>query len=237
MVSIAMTCSHDGSADILHTRYWEVLLRFGKICGVEVAPVILPMDTDEGYLRWAAEHFDGFLFTGGADLDPVLFGETNEKGLSEDITPERDTLECTLGKLVAENGKPALGICRGIQSMNVAIGGSLWQDIHSQCCLQDHVLKDENGKPHHKVYVNGWLADLLGRTEIETNSYHHQSIKCVPVGAEILAHTEDGLPEAFALREHPFYVGFQWHPEIDPDWVSERIFVKFLRTVQAQKQN
>ncbi len=231
MVSIAITSMRNGSADILEKRYWEVLQRFGKACGVDVAPVILPMDTEEDYLRWAADHFDGFLFTGGADLDPVLFGETNEHGLSNGITPVRDELECVLGKLVAENGKPALGICRGIQSMNVAIGGSLWQDIYSQC-QTTHMTKDENGKPHHTVYVNGWLAELLGKTKIETNSYHHQSIKCVPSGAEILAHSEDGLAEAFGLREHPFYVGFQWHPEIDPDWISERIFTKYLLTVQ-----
>lgn len=235
MVSIAMTCCRSGSADILEKRYWDALLRFGKVCGVDVAPVILPMDTEEDYLRWAAEHFDGFLFTGGADLDPVLFGETNEHGLSDGITPVRDKLECTLGKLVADNGKPAFGICRGIQSMNVAIGGSLWQDIHSQCCLTEHLYKDEIGRPRHTVQVNGWLADILGTTEIVTNSYHHQSVKCIPAGAEMLAHTADGVIEAFALRDHPFYAGVQWHPEVEPDWISERIFVRFLLAVQNRK--
>jgi len=233
VISIAMTASRNGSADTLQIRYWEALVRFGNACGIEVAPFTLPLYADETYIGWCAEHFDGFLFTGGVDLDPVLYGETNDAGLTKDITPARDTFEMLLGRAVIRTGKPTLGICRGIQSMNVAAGGSLWQDIHSQCCLQEHSPHDENDKPRHTVYVNGRLADILGASVVETNSYHHQSLKEVPTGADILAHAHDGVVEAFALRDHPYYLGVQWHPELDPDGVSEKLFTDFIRTVKA----
>ena len=236
MISIAMTCSRNGSADVMQTRYWEALVRFGNACGIDVAPFVLPQHTDEKYIHWCLEHFDGFLFSGGVDLDPVLYGETNDAGLSKDISPARDGFELALGKAVIESGKPALGICRGIQSMNVAAGGSLWQDIHSQWCLAEHCPKDENDKPRHTVHVNGRLAEILGTDTVETNSYHHQSLKIVPAGADILAHAHDGVVEAFALRNHPYYLGVQWHPELDPDWVSEKIFTDFLQTVLSLKK-
>ena len=233
MISIAMTASRNGSADSVQIRYWDALVRFGKACGVEVAPFVLPLYTDENYIRWCAGHFDGFLFTGGVDLDPVLYGETNESGRTAEITPARDSFEMALGKVLIEAGKPTLGICRGIQSMNVAAGGSLWQDIHSQICPGEHCVKNENDKPRHTVHLTGRLADIVGASTVETNSYHHQAIKCVVPGADILAHAHDGIPEAFALRNHPYYLGVQWHPELDPDWVSEKIFIDFIRTVQS----
>lgn len=236
LISIAMTCSRNGSADTLQIRYWNALVHFGKACGIDVAPVTLPLITDDTYISWCAEHFDGFLFTGGVDLDPVLYGETNDAGLSKDITPDRDTFEMKLGKAVIAAGKPTLGICRGIQAMNVAAGGSLWQDIHSQCCLGEHCPKDENDKPRHTVSLNGRLAEIIGCSSVETNSYHHQSVKEVPAGADILAHTSDGVVEAFALRNHPYYLGVQWHPELDPDWVSEKIFTDFIKTVRMNQK-
>ncbi|MBR5446457.1 MAG: gamma-glutamyl-gamma-aminobutyrate hydrolase family protein [Clostridia bacterium] len=236
MVSIALTCSTNGTADISQTRYWNALVQFGNACGIKVAPFILPQYADEDYAAWCMEHFDGFLFTGGVDLDPVLYGETNDADLSKDISPARDAFELVLGKAVLASGKPAFGICRGIQSMNVAAGGSLWQDIHSQFCSGEHCTKDENGATHHMVHVNGRLAQILGTDMVETNSYHHQSLKIVPAGADILAHAHDGIVEAFALRTHPYYFAVQWHPELNPDWVSEKLFTDFIRTVETLKK-
>ncbi len=239
MLRIAMTCSVGNDTNFVHPRYWHVLVKAGERLGMAVAPVILPLYTDDAYLRWCAENYDGLLFTGGTDLDPTTYGETNEKGLSADIIPDRDTVELTLGRYALQLGIPSLGICRGIQSMNVAAGGSLWQDIHSQICVHGKhcTVPEGSPTPRHDVTVRGALAEVLGQTEVNTNSYHHQAVKTVGPRMEILAHSWDGVVEAIAKKDHPYYVGIQWHPEIFPDHHSEKIFDWFVRAVAANKKN
>jgi len=235
MLQIAITCSQNDDSLYLFPRYWEVLLRFAKVSGVSVAPVLLPFHADPAYLNWCADQYDGFLITGGSDLDPALYGETNDLELSKNIHPERDRFEMTLLPILAKRNKPVLGICRGVQAMAVALGGTLWQDIHSQLCQAPHAVRDENEKTHHTVRVYGRLAEILETDLLSTNSYHHQAIKTVPDSIEILAHCEDGVVEALALREHPYFMGLQWHPEKDPDAYSEKLFVDFLHHAAALK--
>ncbi len=236
MLRIAITCSMGQDTNFIHPRYWNVLVKASERLGVQVAPFMIPLYTDETYVRWCAENFDGLLFTGGGDVDPVTYGETNERGLSDGLVPARDAVELPLGRFAAELGVPSLGICRGIQSMNVALGGTLWQDIHSQICVHGaHCVSPGEGiPPKHNVVVRGLLAEIIGQTDIVTNSYHHQAVKTVGPGVDILAHSADGVVEAIQLRNHPFFLGTQWHPEILPDWISERIFDKFIAAVAAR---
>ena len=231
MIKIAFTCSGAGGdkSSLLH-RYWTPLAALDK----SVCPVALPLYDDDAYLDWCAAEYDGFVFTGGTDLDPVWYGETNDEGLSTEIDPLRDRFELGLARRLLSSDRPVLGICRGIQTLCVAAGGTLWQDIHSEYGLYPHRDVDENGLPHHTVHLYGRLRDIVGTDTVETNSYHHQSPKMPGENMDICARHRDGLIESIMLRDHPFFLGLQWHPEINPDWVSERIFARFLEACREK---
>lgn len=162
-----------------------------------------------------AEALDALVLTGGSDVWPGSYGESalrpeweGERARDEH---ERALLEAFLAK-----GKPVLGVCRGLQLINVALGGSLHQDIPT--CVpgaarhRDQASYDRN---EHGVIVEGtWLSGVLGATEGRVNSVHHQAIARLAPGLEIEARcTEDGLIEAIRSPSHRFLVGVQWHPE------------------------
>ena len=187
--------------------------------GVEAAgglPVVIPYLQDEATVRSLAERLDGLLLAGGEDVSPLLYGEQPHLGLGE-VIPERDELELRLVKAVMNLDKPVLGICRGIQLLNVALGGNLYQDLprewagdisHSQRARRNHL--------SHRVRLEAGsrLHALLGEgTELLCNSYHHQAVKDLAPGLTPVAWDDDGLVEAFELQGDSFVVGVQWHPE------------------------
>ncbi|MBI2216720.1 MAG: gamma-glutamyl-gamma-aminobutyrate hydrolase family protein [Candidatus Rokubacteria bacterium] len=159
---------------------------------------------------------DGLLLTGGADVDPARWGEERHPA-TYDVSPARDALEIELVSSALEDQVPLFAVCRGVQVLNVALGGSLWQDIPTDLPGSlVHSQKEAREQPTHAVKVSGDsdLATIVGRREIQVNSFHHQALKHLGRGLREVARAPDGIIEAIELPDAPTPVfGVQWHPE------------------------
>lgn len=160
-------------------------------------------------------HLDGILLTGGSDVDPRYFGEEPLPQTGE-ITPDRDEFEIKLSKLVLKRNIPILAICRGIQVLNIAAGGTIYQDINTQCIKP---IKHNQNAPRwydsHEISIgkNTKLYDILGIDNLRVNSFHHQAIKNTAKNFIINAKSSDGIIEGIESVVHKFALGVQWHPE------------------------
>lgn len=232
MLKIALTCSTEPKNYYIRTRYTRVLLQFAQEAGVKILPVVLPIVEQPEVIRRYAEEFDGFIFTGGDDLDPASYGEEVLPACGE-IAVERDAFELALLKEVTALKKPVFGICRGLQVMNVFCGGTLWQDFPSQRPTETpHCEKDERAATHHPVHTEGSLRELLGAEWVSTNSYHHQAVKKLGENLRALAYSTEGYVEALEHTELPFFRAVQWHPELDPDEISRVLYEAFFREMK-----
>jgi len=167
---------------------------------------------------------DAFLMTGGTDVDPIHFGEANE-GLSKGIDQRLDKLDQQITQYAVKSKKPLLGICRGVQTINVFLGGSLHQDLGS---LNESHQKIASG---HVVHIKPHPLFNLPST-IEVNSYHHQAIKDVAPGLEVIGQHEDGTVEMVIHQTLPIFA-VQWHPEIDGESpYSKMIFEAFFKLIE-----
>jgi putative glutamine amidotransferase len=199
-------------------------------------------------LRELYELLDGLLLTGGEDVMPERYGEPVAHPSVESV-PERDAVEFRLLEWALADGLPVFAVCRGIQVLNVALGGSLYQDLatdfrvdvgHDQARLEPPVPRVQ---PSHVVTVRAgsFLAGLVGEGEIRVNSMHHQGIKALAPPLVPVAHAPDGLVEAVeagAPAPSAFLVGVQWHPEelaLGGDPASHRLFDAFV-TAAAKRQ-
>jgi putative glutamine amidotransferase len=161
---------------------------------------------------------DGLLLSGGSDLDPGYYGEEPVPELGVTV-PERDAFEMALLEHALRRGMPIFGICRGMQILNVALGGTLYQDLPSQ--LGKGVLKHWQDKPKwqsaHEVEVRegSWIREVTNSRFVEVNSYHHQGIKDLAGGLVVSARSSDGVVEAIESRDFSkrWIVGVQWHTE------------------------
>lgn len=181
-------------------------------------PVILPAgETD---LQAILDMVDGLIFSGGSDLDPALYGDTEVHEKTYGIDPERDSFELGLMELAYAQDKPFLGICRGIQTMNVALGGTLIQDvptaIESDVEHRQQAIGKSPTDTSHSVQVadGSVLAGILDATTVETNSYHHQAVGIPAPGVEVIATSADGVIESIVAPDRQFALGVQWHPEM-----------------------
>ena len=178
-------------------------------------PVLLPNNLDVSTVEEIAAGLDGFLLSGGGDVDPVLFGQRATAQLGA-VTPRRDDFELALTRYILnETDKPVLGICRGIQVMNVAMGGTLHIDLPSEGKLcHSLTMYPRNVRTHHvNVVPETRMEEIMGR-EGRVNSFHHQAIRevadCFAVSA---LSGDDNVIEAVELPGDRFVVGVQWHPE------------------------
>ena len=218
--------------DLQRESWWMLP---GYMQGVEQAgglPVMLPLTSDDAELEQLADSCDGFLLTGGQDPEPWRYGEERLAACGES-SPERDEMEARLLPMLLERDKPLLGICRGHQFLNIAFGGTLWQDLPSQRPSGvDHHQTPPYDRPVHRVDIveGSPLFELLGVRELEVNSYHHQAVKELAPGLEAMAWSEDGLAEALRLPGARFAWGLQWHPEFSykVDEASRKIFAAFV---------
>lgn len=176
-------------------------------------PVVLPLDLSEEDAERIVETCDGFLFTGGQDVSPSLYGMEDATGTIVS-SPERDQLEALLLSKALEADKPIMGICRGLQFINAFLGGTLWQDLPSQ---HPSEIVHRQGKPYgvptHQVKLSGDLQTLLGKDILEVNTLHHQAVKDLGNGLIPMAVAPDGLIEAVQMTGNRFVWAVQWHPE------------------------
>ena len=191
--------------------YMKALEQAGAI------PVMLPLCTDKNDLGQLMEHIDGILFTGGHDVNPALYGEEriSECGI---VCGERDKMESILFQMGLEKDIPMFGICRGIQFINAMCGGSLYQDLPLQRpTATEHHQTPPYDIPVHRVDISQGtpLYKLLKVKELQVNSYHHQAIRVLGDGLEVMAVSEDGLVEAVYMPAKKFVWAVQWHPEFN----------------------
>ncbi len=208
----------------------------GYVEGVEGAsglPVVLPNSGDPAHAPCYLERIDGLLLTGGDDLHPRLFGEAPHPRL--DLVDERrDRFEIALLLAARERRMPVFGICRGIQVMNVALGGDLYQDLPSQAASEvGHAQRTLDEGPWHEIDVRRGtrLAEILGEARTAVNSYHHQACRRVAEGLSVTATAPDGVVEALEDPGQPFFLGVQWHPEVlegGAAATSGRLFAAFV---------
>ncbi len=202
-------------------------------------PLLLPPFEHPESLIIVRERLDGLLLTGGGDLDPALYGEqpVPECGAPE---PERDIAEMDLTRWALDAGLPVLGVCRGLQLLNVACGGSLYQDLATQrpnARKHDMTAFPRSHLAHTiDIQPDSRLAAITGVTRHHVNSLHHQAISHVGLGLEITAWSEDGIAEAVELRDHPFALAVQYHPEeLEPtDEASQRLFAAFVQACRER---
>lgn len=192
----------------VNNDYVQSVIKAGAI------PYIIPMNNDEDVIKLQLSLVDGLILSGGHDVNPLLYGEEPHKLLS-DIYPERDDFDLSLVKIATKLNMPILGICRGHQILNVANGGTLYQDLSLQ---ENTYIKHNQGKlpsqGTHTVNIDrdSILCSILGDTAI-VNSFHHLGIHEVGKNFKAVAHSKDGVIEAIE-RQNPFALGVQWHPEM-----------------------
>jgi putative glutamine amidotransferase len=214
----------------VYTTYIESLKRAGAV------PVLIPPQPENA--ADLIETLDGILLAGGDDCDPAEYGEEKHPSC-EPMDPRRQKNDLGLAKLARERGIPTLGICLGVQVMNVAAGGTLIQDIISDI---DHA-SEPSDRHRHDVHIDAStkLGRILGNQELNVNSSHHQAIGRVADGLRVTAKAPDGIVEGLEDPSHPFYVGVQWHPEDMPGESSASsifgAFVEAARKYAREKQN
>lgn len=211
--------------------YLRALLQAGA------APLIVPRGLPPEALRGVFQKLDGLLLPGGGDIDPArLHSESHPTVYG--IDGARDEMEFTLARWAVEQGKPILGICRGIQVFNAALGGSLYVDLAAQRpgAVRHDTSRDlpfDHLAHGVRVAAGSRLATLFGQAEGSVNSWHHQAVREAAPGLQVTAWADDGLIEAVELPGHPFALAVQWHPEMMPDRPeSGRLFAGLVEAAQ-----
>ena len=182
-------------------------------------PMILPPVVEPRMVEVLLDGIDGLLLSGGSDLDPDYYGEERAPELGVTI-PERDAFEMALVLLALGRGIPVFGICRGMQVLNVALGGTLYQDLPSQIGrdILNHWQETPKWQPAHEIEVlhDSHLAEITGCQNTKVNSYHHQGIKELADGLAVTASSSDGVIEAVEYHDfsEQWLIGVQWHAEI-----------------------
>lgn len=178
-------------------------------------PVVLPPVLDKAAIRRQVALCDGFLFVGGADINPERYGETSHPAVNL-LNPRREEYDFALMEAVLKTRKPMLGVCLGCQEFNVAMGGSLIQDLPTETTSTiDHRPYAPRGEFVHEIEIEPGtkLADLLGTTTLGVNSIHHQACEVPGAKLRVAARAPDGTIEAIELPGKRFALGVQWHPE------------------------
>ena len=211
----------------------------GYLDGIREAggiPVIFPFTSDARELSQLMSFCGGFLLTGGHDVSPKLYHEKPLEGLVE-VCEKRDAMEIAVLNEAIRTDKPVLGICRGIQLINAALGGTLYQDLPTQHPSETvHHQKPPYDLPAHPVSVleESPLFDCLGAREITVNSCHHQAVRTIAPGLAAMAIAPDAITEALYKPDHRFLWAVQWHPEFSwrTDENSRKIFRAFVGAVE-----
>lgn len=204
--------------------------------------VVPPYGQAKGEMQQICRLADGILLPGGYDIDPAYFG-VEAIPANGRVDPDVDELDLSLAHYALQERKPVLGICRGCQVLNVATGGSLYQDLASQFAkgglLQHRQLAPRwHGTHMISLAPDSLLASVLGETSLRVNSFHHQAVLATGPATNVTAHAGDGVVEAIEVPDHPFAIGVQWHPEgmVDRHPEQQRLFAAFVRAAAAARE-
>ncbi|MCL4424676.1 MAG: gamma-glutamyl-gamma-aminobutyrate hydrolase family protein [Firmicutes bacterium] len=199
-------------------------------------PLLIPVLDNPGRVGALLDRLDGLILTGGVDVDPSHFGEEPRPKLGR-VSPERDRIEIPLARAALEKRLPLLGVCRGIQLLNIAAGGAVFQDIYSQ--VKDPLKHNQEAPrwyPSHEVKLDqaALVGKIHGVKALRVNSFHHQAVSRVAPGFVVSAWAGDGVIEGIERPGDPFTVGVQWHPE--GMWEKEpRYLAIFTALVEAAR--
>lgn len=208
IIAILTPVDDERSVNLLNT-YSSAIERSGG------TPIIIPYTESEDTLNEYVRLCDGVLFSGGCDIEPERFGEKTKETCGN-IQKYRDALEFAFFKKAFELKKPIMAICRGIQVVNVALGGTLYQDIPTEIPSEiPHRQKEARSSPSHdvKIISDTPLMELIGKERMTANSFHHQAIKALGESLEVMALADDGIIEAVYYNGENYILGYQWHPE------------------------
>ncbi|MCL6479247.1 MAG: gamma-glutamyl-gamma-aminobutyrate hydrolase family protein [Peptococcaceae bacterium] len=231
---IGITCAWDEDKDMicLGGMYVKAVQAGGGV------PLPLACDADEDFVDRISGAIDGLILSGGPDVDPFFFGE-EPLPESREICPRRDASETALARRALAANIPVLGICRGMQVLNIAAGGDIYQDIHSQ--LNDRLIKHFQQAPRwhptHEILIRQGtvMASILGPGAVRVNSFHHQAVRKVADGFIVSAQSADGVIEAVEAPGLRFALGIQCHPETL--WERRPLFLNlFKRLVEAARK-
>lgn len=221
---IGISCSHPGRSSSTQMTYTESVIQAGG------TPILISITTDSLVLTDIANRLDGIILIGGGDIHPSYFNESPIEQLGE-VDSLRDVYDMALIRLATRRNIPMFGICRGEQLINVAFGGTLYQDIPTQhpdttVC---HQQQEPSSIPTHTVHLTpgSAMASITGQTQLFTNTHHHQAVKQVAPGFSVTGWSSDSIPEAIeSSHEYPIW-GVQFHPEAlatAGDSISARFF-------------
>jgi gamma-glutamyl-gamma-aminobutyrate hydrolase PuuD len=228
---VALTLDRD--ADVSESNdYLRSLVEAG--IPREAIAIVTPLSPEAGI-------FDALLLGGGVDVDPRRYGKERLDNGTVEVDAERDALDFRLLEEARRAGAPVFGICRGLQVVNVALGGTLVQDIPSErpSTVVHQRTQEEKKRLDHRVAITPGtvLSRIAGAEDAAVNSRHHQAIEDVAPGLTVSAVAPDGVPEAVEAAGEPWLVAVQWHPENLPgDSLSKRLFDEFVRRARAARR-
>lgn len=218
----------------INQDYVELILEAGGI------PFLLPHNKNREAIKQQMMAMDGIIFSGGQDIHPLHYKEEPLSCL-EAVCLDRDEFELEAIQLAHALKKPILGICRGLQLINVAFGGTLYQDIGQQFPSPSiqHSQKTHKAAATHTVDIvpGSQLSRIFGKESLMTNSFHHQAVKDLAPGLSVNAKAKDGVVEGIEKKESPFLIGVQWHPEMMLERHPEmlKLFSAFVSAAQNQE--
>jgi len=231
--NIGLNCRYDSNLKHpirdeirVYAPYYQALLAAGAL------PVAVPSVDDRSALGEYLDHIDGFVFTGGPDVPPQAYGQAKHPQTVE-CDPRRFACDKLLAELVRERDIPVLAICLGMQLLNVVYGGTLIQ--HLETSVRHAAVKPGHDSFHSIVLEeDSLLRQIVGRSELEVNSAHHQAVDRLAPGLRVLARAPDGIVEAVQKTDGDFFLGVQWHPERIFERAEQRgIFEAFVKACLA----
>ncbi len=232
VIGLTVSVKDDGSVSLLEA-YSRAIESAGGI------PILIPYVKNTDIYDDFIEICDGIFITGGADIDPRRYGKDKNNTCGA-IQPLRDEMELYILDEALCKNKPVLAVCRGVQLLNVGLGGTLYQDIPTEYPSEiNHTQTEGRFIPSHKVKIvkDTPLFELIGKDKMTANSFHHQAIMDLAEGLKPMAYAEDGIIEAVYLPARDYVRGYQWHPErlFDSDGGNRKIFLDFIKACNMEK--
>jgi len=212
IIGITTAYDFEKGSSLIKDDYYDAIIHCGAV------PFLIPVTDEKSVWIEYVKICDGLILSGGPDIDATYFGESNMPYANE-ISPIRDGMEIFIAQKAIAMDKPILGICRGIQVINIAAGGSIYQDIYVENTTDKKLIKHSQQAPRwyqiHNIDIQSetCLQAIFGNATLKVNSFHHQAVKEVAPDFIINAVAEDGIIEAISQENKKFVLGVQWHPE------------------------